>query len=99
MLGVNNGPKVHNYPDIEAICSRIMCLNRSATGDSKRGSTKSESLKMKKWLIRGLLVLVVAGIGFAAYSVYTLRSHGFLRWPVYETEAPEIPELERPAPV
>ena len=52
---------------------------------------------MKKWLIRGLLVLVVAGIGFAAYSVYTLRSHGFLRWPVYETEAPEIPVLERPA--
>ena len=52
---------------------------------------------MRKWLIRIVLSLVIAGLGFGAYSVYTLRSYGFLRSPVYETVAPEIPELQRPA--
>ncbi len=52
---------------------------------------------MKKWLIRGVLLIISLVVIFSGYSVYTLRSHGFLRAPVYESQAPEIPELNQPA--
>ncbi len=52
---------------------------------------------IKKWLFRILSGVVVLGLLAAAYGYYTYRSHGFGRSPVFETEAPVIPPLSRPA--
>lgn len=52
---------------------------------------------MKKWLVRiGIVVgiLLVLGVG---NWYFTMRSMGFFREPVFETVAPELPELSRPA--
>jgi len=52
---------------------------------------------VKKWLIRiGIVVLAVVLL-MAAYAYYQMRSRGFWRIPVYETEPPQVPALERPA--
>lgn len=52
---------------------------------------------MKKWLIRTSIALLVLVILAAAYSYYQMRSRGFWRVPVFETQAPQIPELQSPA--
>ncbi len=52
---------------------------------------------MKKWLLRLLAAIVLIALAAVAYGIYTMRSYGFLRSPVYETVAPELPSLERPA--
>lgn len=54
-------------------------------------------MTVKKALIRiglGLLILLLLG---AAFTVYSLRSVGFLRSPEYDTLPPDIPQLGRPA--
>lgn len=52
---------------------------------------------MKKWFKRvGLTVLVIA-ILMATYAVYQLRSRGFMRLPSYDSVAPVVPDMKRPA--
>lgn len=52
---------------------------------------------MKKWFVRiGVLLVIVLIIG-AANWYFTMRSMGFFRDPVFETVAPDLPELQRPA--
>ena len=54
-------------------------------------------MTVKKALIRiglGLLILLLLG---AAFTVYSLRSVGFLRSPEYDTLPPDIPQLGHPA--
>lgn len=55
------------------------------------------STPFKTWLVRIALILLAVFVLLAAVAVYQMRSHGFWRSPVYETEAPAIPELKRPA--
>lgn len=52
---------------------------------------------VKKWFawIGGILVVVIA-IGVGNWYI-TMRSMGFFREPVFETVAPELPALQRPA--
>lgn len=52
---------------------------------------------MKKWLIRIGLGLLVVVLILAGRAYYEMRSRGFWRIPVYETVAPEVPQLTRPA--
>jgi type 1 glutamine amidotransferase len=52
---------------------------------------------MKRRLMRIAAVLFIAALLFGAYAYYQLRSRGFLRAPVYESVAPDIPALSRPA--
>lgn len=52
---------------------------------------------MKKWLIRGGVSLLLLVLLMAGYGYYQYRSMGFGRTPVYETEAPKIPDMQRPA--
>lgn len=52
---------------------------------------------LKTWLIRGLVVIGILAILAGAYTWFTMRSMGLLRSPVYETEPPILPELQRPA--
>lgn len=52
---------------------------------------------LKTWLIRGLVVIGILAILAGAYTWFTMRSMGLLRSPVYETEPPTLPELQRPA--
>jgi type 1 glutamine amidotransferase len=44
-----------------------------------------------------LLVVLIAIIVAAGYVLYTLRSNGILRFPTYDTVAPTLPDLQRPA--
>lgn len=44
-----------------------------------------------------LIALSVLVISLASFSLYSLRSEGFLRSPQYDTVAPSIPELKHPA--
>ena len=53
--------------------------------------------KLKRWLIRGGLVILAIAIVAAAYMYYQMRSRGFWRIPVYETVAPNVPPLTHPA--
>jgi type 1 glutamine amidotransferase len=52
---------------------------------------------MKKWLIRIGATLLVLILAAASYAYYQMRSRGFWRIPSFDTEAPQIPELQRPA--
>lgn len=52
---------------------------------------------VKTWILRGGAVLLVLALVAAAYAYYQMRSRGFWRIPVYETEAPVLPELKQPA--
>ena len=50
-----------------------------------------------RWCWRVLGVLLVAALAFAGYGVWQVRSMGFLRSPVFETERPQLPPLQHPA--
>jgi len=52
---------------------------------------------MKKCLLIIIVVVSVLALMAAAYAYYQMRSRGFWRIPVYETKAPAMPELTRPA--
>ena len=52
---------------------------------------------MKKWLFRIGMVLLVLALLFAAFAYYQMRSRGFWRVPVYESQPPQVPVLRRPA--
>ena len=50
-----------------------------------------------KWFWGVLGALLVVALAFAGYGVWQARSMGFLRSPVFETERPQLPALQRPA--
>lgn len=52
---------------------------------------------MKKWLLRIASVTLVLAIAGAGLFYAAMRSQGFFRTPVYETERPTLPTLPRPA--
>jgi type 1 glutamine amidotransferase len=51
---------------------------------------------MKKWL-KVLLILLLIVLAGAALFYKTMRAEGFFRTPIYETERPALPALQRPA--
>ncbi len=55
------------------------------------------STSRKSWIKRLLAALLILVLLAAAKAVYEMYSRGFWKVPVYETEAPAIPELQRPA--
>ena len=58
--------------------------------------TKTRS-PLKTWSLRLVLVALVLAALAVAYGYYQYRAAGFGRTPVYETEAPVLPELKHPA--
>jgi type 1 glutamine amidotransferase len=52
---------------------------------------------MKIWLIRLAIAIVLVALVMGGYAYYQMRSRGFWRVPVFETEPPRVPPLERPA--
>ena len=54
-------------------------------------------MSWKRLALRVLAGLVLLALLFLGYGIYVARSHGFLRRPVFETERPALPELQRPA--
>jgi len=52
---------------------------------------------MRKWLIRIGIAALVLALAFAGYAYYQMRSRGFWRIPVYDSEPPPLPELRHPA--
>ncbi|GAB3115361.1 ThuA domain-containing protein [Aestuariicella hydrocarbonica] len=55
------------------------------------------SSSAKAWLFRLLIGLLVVMLLGTAIMVYKMRSYGFWRSPVYEIDAPQVPDLKRPA--
>ncbi len=52
---------------------------------------------MKTWIKRISLLVLAVAIAMAGYAYYQLRSRGFMRIPSYDSVAPTVPELKRPA--
>lgn len=52
---------------------------------------------MKKWLLRIASITLVLAVAGAGLFYAAMRSQGFFREPVYETERPAVPTLPRPA--
>lgn len=52
---------------------------------------------LNTWLKRGLVMLAIFILLLAAVIGYNMRAMGLLRAPVYETEPPDVPRLDRPA--
>lgn len=52
---------------------------------------------MKKWIVRTALSLLVIAVLGAGSTYLWLRSMGLYRAPVYDTQAPTLPELTHPA--
>lgn len=59
--------------------------------------SKNNKSSLKKWLLRTIFIVLALVLLAAAYGYYQYRSLGFGRAPVYETQAPVLPELEHPA--
>ncbi|WP_439133289.1 ThuA domain-containing protein [Pseudomaricurvus sp.] len=55
------------------------------------------STSRKSWIKRLLAALLILVLLAAAKAAYEMYSRGFWKVPVYESEAPAIPELQRPA--
>ncbi|MCH1551280.1 MAG: ThuA domain-containing protein [Pseudomonadales bacterium] len=52
---------------------------------------------MNQWLRRLTVVLLLIILSGLAYAYYQMRSRGFWRIPVFDTVAPTVPELKKPA--
>jgi len=53
--------------------------------------------KMKKWLVRGAIATLAIALVGGGFVYLELHSLGLFRAPVYDTRAPDIPELRHPA--
>jgi len=54
-------------------------------------------MNIKKWLARGAIAALAVALAAGGFVYWELRSLGFFRAPVYDTRAPDIPELRHPA--